>query len=437
MKRTLHLLPLVIASLIVTASHAQTNEPEGKLILFDTSHGEKYLPSTEYSLLSFELRQLGYIVREGEIKDLSGIDLLVISTPTKPFSEREIDQIVKFVKDGGSILVIAGVADYLNPLANRFGVHFNKDIVIDKSDNDGDPQSPIIHRFSMHPITRGLTSFSMYWGGSLGLLKGEMAIAWGDQDSISIMMVREGDKIVLKQENTVYGFGEYPPVLAAFEFGDGRCVFMSDSSTLKDFYLNKFDNKELGIRIFKWLLHDLSQVGEEINIGDLFKISSYSKAPDTVKGGENISTDVKIYVQPIPIKSNVYLRTDLKKSEWIVSLGPELGTLHSSGREFQFELEQDKLDTMEVRVVGECPKIPGEFDVINIEVEIPLIHGFERRILFRETSEVVPEGKTIKNIENDESGVHKYLWYFFVLPPLLGIYIMIKRLRKNRSTTKK
>ncbi|OYT63513.1 hypothetical protein B6U74_06720 [Candidatus Bathyarchaeota archaeon ex4484_205] len=77
------------------------------------------------------------------------------------------------------------------------------------------------------------------------------------------------------------------------------------------------------------------------------------------------------------------------------------------------------------RVVGECPKIPGEFDVINIEVEIPLIHGSERRILFRETSEVVPESKTIKNIENDESGVHKYLWYFFVLLPLLGIYVMV------------
>ncbi|RKY85071.1 hypothetical protein DRQ09_07785, partial [candidate division KSB1 bacterium] len=75
---------------------------------------------------------------------LNGVDVLVIRTPffergfAHPYTKSEVDLIEAFVRDGGSLLILAdgGGDSYqktnVNSISEKFGIHFNNDFVIDK-----------------------------------------------------------------------------------------------------------------------------------------------------------------------------------------------------------------------------------------------------------------------------------------------------------------
>ncbi len=64
---------------------------------------------------------------------LASCDVLVLKTPTSAYSQEEIDAVFRFVRQGGGLLLVGdhtnvfGTSTYLNPLAERFGLHFNHD----------------------------------------------------------------------------------------------------------------------------------------------------------------------------------------------------------------------------------------------------------------------------------------------------------------------
>jgi len=64
---------------------------------------------------------------------LASCDVLVLKTPTSAYSRDEIDAVCGFVRQGGGLLLVGdhtnvfGTSTYLNPLAERFGLHFNHD----------------------------------------------------------------------------------------------------------------------------------------------------------------------------------------------------------------------------------------------------------------------------------------------------------------------
>ncbi|MFC2030014.1 hypothetical protein ACFLWA_04710, partial [Chloroflexota bacterium] len=68
---------------------------------------------------------------------LAGYDLLIIKTPTAPFSSEELDAIDAWVRAGGGLFLIGdhtnvfGTSSYLNPLARRFGLRFLYDSTYD------------------------------------------------------------------------------------------------------------------------------------------------------------------------------------------------------------------------------------------------------------------------------------------------------------------
>jgi hypothetical protein len=126
---------------------------EGR-ILFDDAHGEweptdtpfdtdSYGQRLAYSYSSlYRLLDGHYAVtrhRHGPLTDESmrDIDILIVKTPTEPFSVAEIDAIDRFVEEGGGLFLIGdhtnlfGMSQYLNQLARRFGLAFELDDTFD------------------------------------------------------------------------------------------------------------------------------------------------------------------------------------------------------------------------------------------------------------------------------------------------------------------
>ncbi len=77
---------------------------------------------------------------KGIEKKLNNLDVLLMLTPVKPFSVKNINAIEAFVSNGGNLSVIAdhtdlyGHAEVLNKLLSMFGVLINKDSIFDSKD---------------------------------------------------------------------------------------------------------------------------------------------------------------------------------------------------------------------------------------------------------------------------------------------------------------
>lgn len=123
--------------------------PPGR-VLFDDSHGawepadvpfdtEHFGGRSSYSYSSlYELLGRHYDVRRqarGPLtaEDLAAADVLIVKTPSEPFTVEEIEAIDRFVRAGGGLFMIGdhtnlfGMTTYLNGVARRFGLSFGND----------------------------------------------------------------------------------------------------------------------------------------------------------------------------------------------------------------------------------------------------------------------------------------------------------------------
>ncbi|MDI1475973.1 DUF4350 domain-containing protein [Polyangium sp. y55x31] len=119
-------------------------------VLFDDSHGDweptdtpfdtdHYGQRISYAYSSF-YRMLAWYYDvsrhdDGPITDttLANTDVLILKTPTRPFSPEEVDAVERFVRGGGGLFLIGdhtnlfGMTDALNVVAGRFGLAFRDD----------------------------------------------------------------------------------------------------------------------------------------------------------------------------------------------------------------------------------------------------------------------------------------------------------------------
>ena len=102
---------------------------------------------------------------------MSNYDILIIKCPTKPFSQEEINAIVKFVHEGGGLWLIGdhtnvfGMNTYLNSISRKFGINFNYDSTNDL--NTGFLSTYTTPKVLKHPILKGISSFDFMTSCSL------------------------------------------------------------------------------------------------------------------------------------------------------------------------------------------------------------------------------------------------------------------------------
>jgi hypothetical protein len=217
-------------------------------------------PFTKTSLSSFKILVIANALGAEELDD-DGAD-------ASAFTEEECQAVQEWVKDGGSLLLIADHAPAggaAAALSNRFGVDMSKGFTYDP--NNSVPNIPSLLIFSRenkllatHPITEGRDQnerVNKVWSFTGQSLK-------GPANSAAILMLSDTatDKASREAETSVSAAGRAQAV--ALKFGKGRVVVQGEAAMLsaqmagpnkEKMGMNApgIDNRQYAINVMHWL----------------------------------------------------------------------------------------------------------------------------------------------------------------------------------------
>lgn len=186
---------------------------------------------------------------------LSQWDILILKTPTRAFSEGEIDAISSFVDKGGGLFLIGdhtnvfGMSYYLNPVAKRFGLFFHYDSTYDlDSGKLTFYEKPEIFP---HPAVMEVPYFLFATSCTIGApFSGEdIMTGYGLR---SRLLSYSGRAFFEDKPLQDYEFGLFLQA-AAVKKGKGRVAAFSDSTCFSNFYMFIPGKPELVLGITEWL----------------------------------------------------------------------------------------------------------------------------------------------------------------------------------------
>lgn len=175
----------------------------GPVVVIDEAHANFHTESGRYKPFADLLRGDGYTVRPGRAafdrKSLTGVNVLVIANAGVPttagavtpaFTDAECDAVREWVREGGSLLLIADHAPFGSAaeiLGKRFGVSMGKGWVFDRKPAESAITTTLDFsrangRLGNHPITNGRDSTEAvglvraFTGQSLSIPGGAVAL---------------------------------------------------------------------------------------------------------------------------------------------------------------------------------------------------------------------------------------------------------------------
>jgi len=182
-------------------------------------------------------------------------DILVIGTQTyhgRKLSLKEIDLIVDFVKNGGSLLGItehdntSEAAVRFNRLFRHFDIRANFDLIKAPSTSTTTGSWIGIDVFTNHPINEDLSKLVIRSGCSLKTIYG---IAFSNYKSWSKYKNKTN-----KEKSTITDSEKGPfPIIAARTFGKGKVLALSDHNLFSNSWLYYADNMKFLDNAFNWL----------------------------------------------------------------------------------------------------------------------------------------------------------------------------------------
>ncbi|MBN1214276.1 MAG: hypothetical protein JXA99_02425 [Candidatus Lokiarchaeota archaeon] len=236
------------------------------VILFDLSHNEMLNPSdNEFSgfLSLLEMFNLKIVHNESsEINKgiLKNIDILIIGNPINDyFSNLEIENIMNYVRTGGSLLLISEYGgDYLQKTnlndisGNFFNILFEDNIVKEENQKNINCSSILtIDSFPNHKLTNQLREIVI--GGTCSLLLKENSSpilklsknTWAEKYDDTI---KKWDEDKSKKEFIVGAYSK---------FGQGKIITLGDIDIFTNdpnIGISQKDNKKLISNIINWLM---------------------------------------------------------------------------------------------------------------------------------------------------------------------------------------
>ncbi|WP_176463636.1 DNA-binding protein [Shouchella lehensis] len=268
----------------------QPNQPNGKTVLFDNSHGQTagqsdWVIDGAFSDFADALVEEGYLVKEHRgteplsLDDLNDVDVFVIPEAQIPFKAIEQDAIASFAENGGGVFFIADHynADrnlnrwdsneimngwrrgaYEEPtkgmsageieamegvtssdwLSDEFGVRFRFNAI---DNTAGDIIVPVEESFG---ITEGIQEVSIHAGSTMAIMNEDIAkgIVYLP-DGLTEQANSWGPAV---DQGVYFGGGiEEGPFVAIGKKGDGKSAFIGDSSPVED-STPKYRNEEHG-----------------------------------------------------------------------------------------------------------------------------------------------------------------------------------------------
>jgi len=228
---------------------------EGRLnTAFDASHKEIFSASEEgplnYSTFYRSLKEFGRVTENAEpVTDLglSELDVYVIAGPSEEFKMTEIQALVRFVHDGGNLLVLLHVSRPVARLTEAFGITVSNFVVNENRDTvKGESRDFYVTRFTAHPVTGGLERVAVF--GTWGLLaeRGGAVVAETSPEAWADLNRNRA----FDEGEPTQAFG----IIAAKEYGRGKVVIVADDAPFANAFINVGDNRALVDNVIRWFM---------------------------------------------------------------------------------------------------------------------------------------------------------------------------------------
>ena len=266
------------------------NRRDNQLVVFLSGHGERELEGKNqraYTKLNQQLTDIGFNLKTINLlnKPLpSNTKLLVIAAPYHDYLTGEVDQIEKFINDGGNILWLTdpGSLYGLDKLATSLGLQLQDGIIVDNNPDlrrtlkITSPAIIPVTEYSLHTITAAIrynTLFSLVRG--ISPLTNENTVNnWQAEALFNSFGKSWSETGGLKEEmvfNSAEGDIAGPITIAVAlhrkldeQSSSQRVVVVGDSDFLSDSYIGAGANLDLGLNIFNWLIGDDAFVSIEV-----------------------------------------------------------------------------------------------------------------------------------------------------------------------------
>jgi len=212
--------------------------------------------------------KLGKIEAGINYEKLSLYNMFIIGVPTSDYKldSNEIEDLVKYVKDGGSLLVINDKGgeyenkNNLNELTQNFGIFFNSDQLFDDENFSKDNSRPIIKDFKKHFITRDVTQIVHSRGSTLRIDK---SVEDDDIDVRAIAFSSDNSAWHKYYNTETEDWVDEPisnePIIGITHYALGKVVAIGNLSIFSGFHdmygIHAGDNFKLISNIIAWLLN--------------------------------------------------------------------------------------------------------------------------------------------------------------------------------------
>ena len=193
-------------------------------VCFDTTQSERVKLDENYTKCKELIEKMGFSVVANlefpiTFRQLSHFDIVFFACPDRSkIREFEIQEVLRYVKTGGAIVVMAssggdkGRMTNFNDLCTKFGIEFNTDQVFDDQHNYGIRNLAISTAFEDHPLTKGLELVIIPSSCSLTVKEKAKGVIFTDADA-------DPPKT---------------PVIAVSEYGYGRVIVLGSYDAFRD-----------------------------------------------------------------------------------------------------------------------------------------------------------------------------------------------------------
>jgi gliding motility-associatede transport system auxiliary component len=276
------------------------NRRDNQQVVFLSGHGERDIDGSDnraYATLKAQLTDMGFNLQTVNLLENSlpeNTKLLVIAAPSNPYLSGEVEQIERYINDGGNLLWLTDPGELygLDKIATSFGLQLQDGIIIDNNQelrqtlNIEHPAIiPVTEYFphiitntirynTLFPLARGISPLSNEntvnnWQAEA--LFNSTAKSWSEAGGLKKEMVfnsSEGDiagpvtmAVALHRPRADPGAEQDTTAVAA---GSQRMVVTGDSDFLADSYIGAGANLNMGLNIFNWLIGDDDFISVEV-----------------------------------------------------------------------------------------------------------------------------------------------------------------------------
>ena len=233
------------------------------------------------------------------INELKKYNIVILSTPKNTkLQPNEIQNLEKYVKDGGSLLIVSSTGgDYtnstnLNELTTKFGFEFNSDEIYDSVNYVNLQKRPIISVFKPHVVTENLKKLVFSSSCSIKILdfiedEKNVKIDWLLKSGLNCWHKRYDGESWIEEDSPKI------PLMVVVEYFKGKIVgfgnFSIFSSLAREYGFSAFDNDILIANILNFLIGSLDSEGKPVTVE--LNLDLYYWAENIVKTEkwENIS----------------------------------------------------------------------------------------------------------------------------------------------------